>query len=162
MSGDPEPTVRYEVSDGVALLTLNRPDALNAVTMEMEALLEERLREADDERTCRITGDAAQRPGHGVLHLPAHWRTASAAFDVRMGVDDLPGLARLVGPAVATAPPPGHRSTAPSRRSSASRSWMRPEGVRRPARPGSSRRITTPTPGPACPFGTGTTTGVAA
>ena len=62
MSGDPEPTVRYEVSDGVALLTLNRPDALNAITMEMEALLEERLREADDDADVRclvITGPAA-------------------------------------------------------------------------------------------------------
>ena len=52
-------TIRYEVSDGIALLTLNRPDALNAVTMAMEALLEERLREADEDPAVRclvITG----------------------------------------------------------------------------------------------------------
>ena len=59
MSGEPEPTVRYDVGDGIALLTLNRPDVLNAVTMEMEVLLEERLREADEDPDVRclvITG----------------------------------------------------------------------------------------------------------
>ena len=52
-------TIRYEVGDGIGLLTLNRPDALNAVTMAMEALLEERLREADEDPAVRclvITG----------------------------------------------------------------------------------------------------------
>jgi enoyl-CoA hydratase/carnithine racemase len=53
-------TIRYEVVDGVALVTLNRPAALNAVTMPMEHLLERRLRQADDDPGVRcivITGE---------------------------------------------------------------------------------------------------------
>jgi enoyl-CoA hydratase/carnithine racemase len=41
--------VEYEVAEQVVTITLNRPEALNAVTMDMEDLLAERLRRADDD-----------------------------------------------------------------------------------------------------------------
>ena len=40
-------TVRYEVADRVATATLNRPEVLNAVTMDMEETLVERLDPSD-------------------------------------------------------------------------------------------------------------------
>ncbi len=44
---DPATTILYEVGDRVATITLNRPHALNAVTLDMEQLFEDRLRQAD-------------------------------------------------------------------------------------------------------------------
>jgi len=44
---DPAPTVLYDVADRVATITLNRPHALNAVTLDMEDLIGARLEEAD-------------------------------------------------------------------------------------------------------------------
>ena len=54
-----EPVVRYEVDRGVALVTLNRPERLNAVTREMAQLYEQSLRAAaadDDVRVVVVTG----------------------------------------------------------------------------------------------------------
>ena len=56
------PLCHYEVSEGVALLTLNRPNRLNAMTGEMEIEVYERLLEADaapDVRAIVITGAGA-------------------------------------------------------------------------------------------------------
>lgn len=52
-------TVRYEVADGVATITLNRPDAMNALTVEMKlALVEALVRAVDDDavRAVLLTG----------------------------------------------------------------------------------------------------------
>ena len=54
-----EPPVLFEVSNHVGVLTLNRPDRLNAVSAEMAVMLEETLREArqrDDVRAVVLTG----------------------------------------------------------------------------------------------------------
>ncbi len=45
--------VRYEVEGRVATITLNRPDRLNAITVEMLDLLSDRLREADADQEVR-------------------------------------------------------------------------------------------------------------
>lgn len=44
-------TIRYETDDGLLLLTLNRPDALNAFTVEMADELEDAYRRASDDDT---------------------------------------------------------------------------------------------------------------
>lgn len=52
-------TIRLEVSDTLAVLTLNRPDKLNAVTAEMERELEDALdllKKRDDVRVVILTG----------------------------------------------------------------------------------------------------------
>ncbi|WP_223199426.1 enoyl-CoA hydratase-related protein [Solihabitans fulvus] len=52
-------TVRYEVGSGVATITLNRPDRLNAVTPEMGGAVNEALRRAEldpDVRAVVLTG----------------------------------------------------------------------------------------------------------
>lgn len=51
--------VRYEVADGVATITLDRPDALNALTVELKVELLEAVRRAsadDDVRAVLLTG----------------------------------------------------------------------------------------------------------
>jgi enoyl-CoA hydratase/carnithine racemase len=44
----------YDVSDGIAKITLNRPDRLNAITMAMLTSLSEALRDADLNREVRV------------------------------------------------------------------------------------------------------------
>jgi len=53
-------TIRFEVSEGVATLTLNRPDVLNALTEQMLTELGEAFRQADRDATVRfviLTGE---------------------------------------------------------------------------------------------------------
>src|SRR4051794_28776761 len=68
---DPDATVRCTVRDRVATITLNRPHALNAVTLDMEALLDETLREADAD------------PGVGCIVLTGEGRGFCAGDDVK-------------------------------------------------------------------------------
>ncbi|MQA87693.1 MAG: enoyl-CoA hydratase [Streptosporangiales bacterium] len=59
MSDTDASTVRYEVADAVATITLNRPDAMNALTAEMKAaLLDALVRARDDDavRAVLLTG----------------------------------------------------------------------------------------------------------
>jgi len=62
-------TLRYEVADGVLTLTLNRPDQLNAFTVEMAHELIaafERASDDDDVHTVVVTGAGkAFLRGHG-------------------------------------------------------------------------------------------------
>lgn len=55
-----EPTVRFEVEDGVGMITIVNPDRLNAVTGDMGTRIVEILREArtrDDVRALVLTGE---------------------------------------------------------------------------------------------------------
>jgi enoyl-CoA hydratase/carnithine racemase len=71
MTADREATVRCVVRDRIATITLNRPRALNAVTFDMEALLDETLREADAD------------PGVGCIVLTGEGRGFCAGDDVK-------------------------------------------------------------------------------
>jgi enoyl-CoA hydratase/carnithine racemase len=53
MNGD-ERSVLYSVKDAIATLTLNRPDRMNAWTLEMEALYFDLLEQADDDPDVRV------------------------------------------------------------------------------------------------------------
>jgi len=44
----------YEVADGTATITLNRPERLNAITIPMLTSLSEALRDADLDRQVRV------------------------------------------------------------------------------------------------------------
>jgi len=46
-------TVRYEVTDGLATITLNRPDAMNALNTETKVALRDTLRQAAADRAVR-------------------------------------------------------------------------------------------------------------
>jgi 2-(1,2-epoxy-1,2-dihydrophenyl)acetyl-CoA isomerase len=46
-------TVRYDLSDGVAVVTLNRPDAMNSLTVEMKVALRAALEGAADDKAVR-------------------------------------------------------------------------------------------------------------
>lgn len=54
MEGDAEAPVLYSVHDGVATLTLNRPERLNAWTPDMEEAYFDRLEQADDDGDVRV------------------------------------------------------------------------------------------------------------
>jgi enoyl-CoA hydratase/carnithine racemase len=51
---DVEEQVRYEVADGVATLTLNRPDRLNAISGPMLQQFSQRLLDAERDRSVRV------------------------------------------------------------------------------------------------------------
>src|SRR5260370_4230547 len=70
-----EPSVLYEVDQNVGIVTLNRPDKLNALSMELRLELERVLRSADD--------DAAT----SVIVLRAEGRSFCVGFDIGGGQD---------------------------------------------------------------------------
>ena len=89
------PPVLYEVTGRVATVTLNRPEVLNAVTMDMEDLLVERLQVADRD------------PGVGAIVLTGAGRGFCAGDDVKAQWDDprmSQALELLGGPAAALSP----------------------------------------------------------
>src|SRR5262245_47426902 len=51
---DDEPPFGWEQSDGVATLTLDRPERLNALTFEVYAALAKRLRDLRDDPSVRV------------------------------------------------------------------------------------------------------------
>jgi enoyl-CoA hydratase/carnithine racemase len=109
-------TISYEVDNGVALVTLNRPDALNAVTMSMEHLLEDVLRRADHDPEVRCiivtgagrgfcAGDDVKVQWSDPAMRGAIERLASPRVGVTSMVDVLlrsstPSVAAVNGPAV--------------------------------------------------------------
>jgi crotonobetainyl-CoA hydratase len=76
--------ITVEVADGVRWVTLNRPDQLNAITMQMHAELEEAFNAfaaAEDEHVCLVTGagrafcagtDLKEAAASGNRAYPAH------------------------------------------------------------------------------------------
>jgi enoyl-CoA hydratase/carnithine racemase len=65
-----EQTVLYEVDGKVGIVTLNRPQKLNALSMELRLELERVLRQADDDA------------GTGVIVLRAEGRSFCVGFDI--------------------------------------------------------------------------------
>jgi len=71
----PEPTVLYETDQTVGIVSLNRPDKLNALSMEMRLELERVLQTADDD------------PATSVIVLRALGRSFCVGFDIGGGHD---------------------------------------------------------------------------
>jgi enoyl-CoA hydratase len=71
-------TVLYETDEKVGIVTLNRPDKLNALSMEMRLELERVLRRADDEAAT------------SVIVLRAEGRSFCVGFDIGGGGPDHP------------------------------------------------------------------------
>src|SRR5258708_32793445 len=70
-----EEGVLYEVDQQVGLVTLNRPDKLNALSMELRLELERVLQGADDD------------PATSVIVLRAEGRSFCVGFDIGGGPD---------------------------------------------------------------------------
>jgi enoyl-CoA hydratase/carnithine racemase len=70
-----EPGVLYEADQKVGIVTLNRPDKLNALSMELRLELERVLRGADDD------------PATSVIVLRAQGRSFCVGFDIGGGQD---------------------------------------------------------------------------
>ena len=64
------PLVIYSVDDRVGIVTLNRPDKLNAISLELKKALIERLQEADRD------------PATSVVVLRAEGRSFGAGYDI--------------------------------------------------------------------------------
>lgn len=60
MTDSPAPVLRFEVSDRVAVLTLNRPESLNALNRELSSAIADafrRVRDDDEIRVAVLTGE---------------------------------------------------------------------------------------------------------
>jgi enoyl-CoA hydratase/carnithine racemase len=78
-------TVLYDVTDGVATITLNRPDAMNSLTVEMKVALREAVK--------RAAGDDAAR----AVILTGSGRAFCAGQDLREHADNLAAGRNLDG-----------------------------------------------------------------
>ena len=65
-----EPVVLYEIDDKVGIITLNRPDKLNAISAELQHALLDAFHKADAE------------PATSVVLLRAHGRSFCAGYDI--------------------------------------------------------------------------------
>ncbi len=104
-------TLLYELNDGLATVTLNRPDQLNAINMEMRqdfTALTEELCFNDDVRVVLFTGAGrAFSSGGDIAHFEKDWRTPTFRAHSRRLIkffDDLemlekPVMAAINGPA---------------------------------------------------------------
>ncbi len=87
----------YDVSDGIARITLNRPDKLNALSLELQAELAEALWEADNDRSvhCAVINGAGRAfsAGYDLTgsggHVPvSRVQDASNAYRGGRSIDD--------------------------------------------------------------------------
>jgi enoyl-CoA hydratase/carnithine racemase len=104
-------TLQYELNDGIALITLNRPDHLNAISMEMRhdfTALTEELFFNDNVRVVLFTGAGrAFSSGGDMAHFEQGWLTPTFRAHSRRLIkffDDLemlekPVIAAINGPA---------------------------------------------------------------
>ena len=101
-----EPLVRYEVRDGIALITLNRPDRLNALLPGMGDVYADLLRRADadtDVRAIVVTGAGRGFCSGADLTILAQGREALDGYLDGQDADTLPTVALRIGTPVATA-----------------------------------------------------------
>ena len=96
----PDKVVRYEAQDGVALVTLDRPDVLNAMNSQMRTELFEiftRLRMDESVKVVVVTGggDRAFSAGADIREFlepptPTHFRESRKRLDFRSEMDRCP------------------------------------------------------------------------
>ena len=101
-----EPLVRYEVQDGIALITLNRPDRLNAIVPGMGEMYAHLLRRADADPAVRaivVTGAGRGFCSGADLTMLAQGREALDGYLDGQDADTLPTVALRIGTPVATA-----------------------------------------------------------
>jgi enoyl-CoA hydratase/carnithine racemase len=101
-----DPLVRYEVSDGIALITLNRPDRLNALVPGMGEVYANLLRRADADPEVRaivVTGAGRGFCSGADLTVLAEGREALNGYLDGQDADTLPTVALRIGTPVATA-----------------------------------------------------------
>jgi enoyl-CoA hydratase/carnithine racemase len=106
MSDDLADLVHYGADSGVAVITLNRPDRLNAMVPGMGERYADLLRRADsdpDVRAIVVTGAGRGFCSGADLSLLAGGREALDGFLDGQGTDTLPTVALRIGTPVATA-----------------------------------------------------------
>ncbi len=106
MADSPEPLIRYEADDGVAVITLNRPDRLNALLPGMGQQYADLLRQADadpDVRAIVVTGAGRGFCAGADLAVLAEGADALDGYIAEQGIDSLPTVALTLGTPVATA-----------------------------------------------------------
>jgi len=103
--------VRYESNKGLAILTLNRPEKLNAYNPEMQVLLSEALARADDDDDIRaviVTGAGRafcagadlSSGGDTFRTEDDNWRDGGGQIALRIFASKKPLIAAINGPAV--------------------------------------------------------------
>lgn len=76
MTGEPQPTVLYEVDNRKAYLTLNRPERLNAIDFRMPGDIAAAVRRANDD------------PGVHVIVLQGAGRAFCSGYDLRVSAEE--------------------------------------------------------------------------
>ena len=98
--------IRYEVNDGIALITLNRPDRLNALLPDMTGAYADQLRKADEDSSVRaivVTGAGRGFCAGADLAGLASGTAALDAFLATQSFATSPAVALHIGKPVATA-----------------------------------------------------------
>lgn len=105
-SGPTEPLIRYDVRDGIALITLNRPERLNALLPGMGHAYADLLRRADadpDVRAIVVTGAGRGFCAGADLAVLAQGAEALSGYIAEQDLDTLPTVALTLGTPVVTA-----------------------------------------------------------
>jgi enoyl-CoA hydratase/carnithine racemase len=106
MTTDTSDLVRYEIIDRIALITLNRPERLNAILPGMGELYAALLQRADADPAVRaivVTGAGRGFCSGADLTMLAEGKDALEGYLEGQGVDTLPSAALRIGTPVATA-----------------------------------------------------------
>jgi enoyl-CoA hydratase/carnithine racemase len=106
MTTSSDELIRYEVADRVAVITLNRPDRLNAILPGMGEQYARLLQQADADPEVRaivVTGAGRGFCSGADLGVLAEGREALDGYLDGQGVDTVPSAALRIGTPVATA-----------------------------------------------------------
>jgi enoyl-CoA hydratase/carnithine racemase len=98
--------IDYRVSDGIAVITLNRPERLNALLPGMGDLYAELLRRADEDPEVRaivVTGSGRGFCSGADLSVLAQGAEALIGYSDHQSIDTLPTAALRIGTPVVTA-----------------------------------------------------------